>query len=206
MLNLQKNELRYISRKELYGILETMPFPIILTETDKTIRFANKDALKLGDYDNLTGRKCCDTFCKNQICNCPVTAEQNVLNSKQYFITVTGEKIPVIKKAKPVHFNNNLFFAQFFTDLRPQVQKEEELKKIILEKEAAIKNAGNEFNKFEQLFEGVSEPIFVHDFKGRVIKVNRSACNKLGHTNGELKSMYIQDFVAPEWVNHSKQQ
>ena len=198
MFNLQKSELNYISKKELYGILDTMPFPIILTETDKTVRFANQEARKLGGYNNLQGRKCNDTFCRRELCNCPKDPDEKIQSSQQYFYKSNGEAIQVIKKAQPVHFNDELFFAQFFINLTEQQKKEKELKNIISEKELAKQKAENETNKFEQLFEGISEAIFVHDFHGKIIETNQKACDRLGYTAEEIKDLSLIDIIAPE--------
>lgn len=192
-----KIDLNYISKTDLHGILNTMPFPIILTEMDKTVRYANAEALKLGGFDDLYGRKCSDTYCRLTICNCPTNAGEKIHSSEQLFYTKSGEKIPVLKQAQPVHINDELFFAQFFTDLSQQQKKEEELKDIIADKETARQKAENETNKFEQLFEGVSDAIIVHDLNGRIIKTNRQVCIKYGYTVDELKTMYLHDLIAP---------
>ena len=200
-----KRNLDYISKTELYGILEEMPIPIILTEKDKTVRFANRQALALGNYDNLAGRKCYETFCREKTCNCPVSGAEKVDNSKQRFYKTDGNSLPVLKNAHPVFFNNELFFAQFFTDLSTQFEKEEKLKEIIAEKGVAEQKAWNESKKFEQLFEGVDEAIFVHELGGKIIKVNRKAAERLEYTKEELETMCIADIVAPEFRGRLKE-
>ncbi|HKJ79440.1 MAG TPA: PAS domain S-box protein, partial [Prolixibacteraceae bacterium] len=193
-----RSELNYISKSELYDILDTVPFPIILTETDKSVRFANYEALKFGGYKTLQGLKCVDTFCRQELCNCPVSPDEKIRNSQQHFYKSNGEAIPVMKKAQPVHFNDELFFAQFFIDLTQLQKKEAELKGMVADMKSAKQKTENEANKFEQLFEGVSESIFVHDFQGNIIKTNQKACDRLGYTSEEIRKINLIDIIAPE--------
>ena len=70
MSNLQINNPSYISKEQLHDMLEDIPIPIVLTESNKTIRYANKQALHLGGYQTLTGKKCNETFCTDEECLC----------------------------------------------------------------------------------------------------------------------------------------
>jgi len=201
---LNKKNKDYISKQELYDILEEMPVPIILSESDHTIRFANKEALKLGGYEKLQGKKCTDTICRANECTCPINGSGELQHSKQKFIRKNGQVMSVVKKAKPIKFNNEFFYVQFITDLTEQQAKEDEFKEIIVEKVVAENKARNESNKFEELFEGVSEAIFVHDFEGNIIRINQNACHQLGYSREEFLSMNIRDIIAPELNEEAK--
>ncbi len=53
--------------------------------------------------------------------------------------------------------------------------------------------------RFRSLIDQASDAIFVHDFNGRFLDVNRRACTSLGHTRDELLSMSVSD-VDPDTV------
>lgn len=201
---INRSNKNYISKKELYDILEEMPVPIILSEQDRTIRFANKEALKLGGYQKLQRKKCTETICRNNECTCPINGNNELQNTEQKFFRKNGKVISVIKKAKSVNFNNEHFYAQFITDLTEHHHKEKKLKEIIAEKVISEEKAKNETHKFEELFEGLCEVVFVHDFEGKIIKINQNACNQSGYSREELLSMNIRNIIAPELREESE--
>ncbi len=47
--------------------------------------------------------------------------------------------------------------------------------------------------RFRALFEYAADPIFVHDLEGRVVDVNRAACDYMGYGRDELIGMSITD-------------
>jgi PAS domain S-box-containing protein len=48
-------------------------------------------------------------------------------------------------------------------------------------------------DRYRRLVESAADAIFVHDYDGRFIDVNRSACESLGYTHDELLSMSVFD-------------
>jgi PAS domain S-box-containing protein len=56
--------------------------------------------------------------------------------------------------------------------------------------EAALRNSEERFRAY---IEQVADPIFVHDFFGRLLEVNQQACVTLGYTREELLSMSVFD-------------
>ena len=61
-----------------------------------------------------------------------------------------------------------------------------QLKKV----EAELKNSEN---KFRALVENASDALFVHDFDGNFVDVNKKACESLGYTREELLHMNVAD-------------
>jgi PAS domain S-box-containing protein len=47
--------------------------------------------------------------------------------------------------------------------------------------------------RFRQLFDGAADAIVVHDLEGRLLDVNRVACESLGYTRGELLQFTVFD-------------
>ncbi len=192
----------YISKEQLYDMLEDIPVPIILTETDKTIRYANKKALHLGNYKWLTGKKCNETFCNDEDCLCNNVQPEN---EQQFFLRNDGTKIPVFTKSHLLHFNQDNFYVNFITDLTERLEHENRLKNIIAEKSNARQDALKESKKFEAIIEGVSDAIFMHDMKGRILKVNIRACEQLGYSREELESMNLEDIVSRKIAKRPKE-
>jgi len=48
-------------------------------------------------------------------------------------------------------------------------------------------------NKFRTLFSGANDTIFLADLSGRIIDANRTACDRLGYSLGELRQLAIVD-------------
>jgi PAS domain S-box-containing protein len=54
--------------------------------------------------------------------------------------------------------------------------------------------------KFRMLFENANDAIFIHDFEGRFLEVNQTACKRLGYTKEELLNMTPMDIDTPEYA------
>ncbi len=53
--------------------------------------------------------------------------------------------------------------------------------------------------KFRMLFENANDAIFIHDFDGRFLEVNQTACKRLGYAKEELLRKTPEDIEAPEY-------
>jgi PAS domain S-box-containing protein len=51
---------------------------------------------------------------------------------------------------------------------------------------------------FRALFETSGDPMFVHDFKGKIMNANSVACEKLGYTRKEMLALTLRDIDIPE--------
>jgi PAS domain S-box-containing protein len=52
--------------------------------------------------------------------------------------------------------------------------------------------------EFRMVIDSTNDAIFIADFDGRLLEVNKAACRTLGYTRDELVSMSIQDIDSPE--------
>ncbi len=52
--------------------------------------------------------------------------------------------------------------------------------------------------RYRQLFEGAGDAIYVHDFEGRFMDVNRMAYDRLGYTRNEILSKNLREIDTPE--------
>jgi PAS domain S-box-containing protein len=58
-----------------------------------------------------------------------------------------------------------------------------------------------EFSRYKALFESVSDPVFINDFKGNLIEVNEGACQLTEFSREELHQMSIKDLARPDQMN-----
>ena len=49
-------------------------------------------------------------------------------------------------------------------------------------------------NRFEILFDGISDAIFIQDAVGHILDVNREACVRLGYSRREMLTLSVSDF------------
>lgn len=68
----------------------------------------------------------------------------------------------------------------------------------ITEKKEAAERLIESEEKFRTLVEGASDAVFVHDMDGRIVEVNKMACDSLGYTRDELLQMSVFD-VDPDF-------
>ena len=54
--------------------------------------------------------------------------------------------------------------------------------------------------KFRTLFDSAGDAIFIHDRRGRLLEVNRSACELLGYDRSELLQMNVENIEAPDRI------
>ena len=61
------------------------------------------------------------------------------------------------------------------------------------------RNAANRrFEEYEELFNNIPDPVYIHDLDGNFLKVNDTAIDVLGYSRDEFASMTPVDIVAPE--------
>ncbi|MEM2146973.1 MAG: PAS domain S-box protein, partial [Candidatus Jordarchaeaceae archaeon] len=54
--------------------------------------------------------------------------------------------------------------------------------------------------RYKGLFNNTGDAIFIHDLAGKILEVNRVACERYGYSQEELTQMNIQDIEAPEYA------
>lgn len=68
--------------------------------------------------------------------------------------------------------------------------------------EACLEGAGEALKEseatFRTVFNSVGDAIFIHDFDGKVIEVNRLVCKRLGYSLDELLNMTLVDLNTPD--------
>lgn len=65
-------------------------------------------------------------------------------------------------------------------------------------KEKGNKAKKKRLKKFELLFNELSDAMFLHDFEGNILKVNKYACERLGYSKEEFELMSVRDFASED--------
>lgn len=52
--------------------------------------------------------------------------------------------------------------------------------------------------RYRDLFENIADPVFVHDFEGRILDVNEASCTRFGYTRDEMLNVNLMDLLPPE--------
>ncbi len=55
-----------------------------------------------------------------------------------------------------------------------------------------------EFSRYKELFESVSDPVFINDYQGNLVEVNEGACQLTEYTRDQLLQMPIRHLVRPD--------
>jgi two-component system cell cycle sensor histidine kinase/response regulator CckA len=62
-----------------------------------------------------------------------------------------------------------------------------------------------DLQRYKDLFEGVSDPVFINDLEGRILEVNDVACQRFGYSRDQLLTMKIWDLVIWEETPQTRQ-
>jgi len=99
----------------------------------------------------------------------------NLTHKEVEMVSKTGQKINILLSAKLT----DGVVSGMMMDISNLKAVETELK--------------NSNNKFRALVENASDALFVHDYNGKIIDLNKKACESLGYTQEELLKMNILD-------------
>ncbi len=65
----------------------------------------------------------------------------------------------------------------------------------ILVRDIAERKQLEELSRYKELFESVSDPVFINDFQGRFLEVNEGACQVFGYSRDQLLKMSVKDLT-----------
>jgi len=72
---------------------------------------------------------------------------------------------------------------------------------IALDNAKHLKGLEDSEKKFRSFFENINDPLYLFSLEGRILEVNRPACELMGYTRRELLQMTANELVAPEKVD-----
>jgi PAS domain S-box-containing protein len=88
---------------------------------------------------------------------------------------------------------NDYLTKENMARLCPAIEREIKEAEVRRERERAEAALSRSEDRFRRLVEQAADAVFVHDLEGRLVDVNREACESLGYTRRELLGMSVSD-------------
>jgi PAS domain S-box-containing protein len=70
----------------------------------------------------------------------------------------------------------------------------------ILVRDVAERKQLEELSRYKELFESVSDPVFINDFQGRFLEVNEGACQVFEYSREQLLGMSVKELAKPNQI------
>ena len=159
------------SQKTLSAILDSMPFGVMVVDSNRVIRRANASALELAGYDTLDeviGQSCEETLCLQEDGLCPVLDKGETVDLNECsLVTRDGREIAILKSVVRVNIEGEDLLIEGFLDLTERKQAEEALRE-------------SEEN-FRQIIEHMPDMFYRADMSGKLIMSNVEGVKLLGY-------------------------
>jgi len=68
---------------------------------------------------------------------------------------------------------------------------------VVLVRDVTERKRIEELSRYKELFENVSDPVFINHSQGRLLEVNDVACNRFGYPRYQLLKMAVEDLARP---------
>jgi diguanylate cyclase (GGDEF)-like protein/PAS domain S-box-containing protein len=107
---------------------------------------------------------------------------------------VSCESLPVVRK-------NFMALVQDEPQLVQIFQNHKELVTQLPERTGQKSDSGENEDHYREMFENASDIIYLHDFEGKLLSVNRVIERVTGYTQSEALQMKITDIILPEYAS-----
>ncbi len=72
--------------------------------------------------------------------------------------------------------------------------------RLVLARDITARKQLEELNRYKQIFESVTDAVFINDFSGRLLEVNDVVSCRLGYSREELLTLALKDLTTPDWL------
>ncbi len=130
------------SRESLRIIIEFMPFPVVLINTDHTIQDVNAATLDVLGYNQkaeIIGRSCQEIFCLSETAASSLADQDEFIDRQEMTcLNQRGERVPILMSALPIVIEGERVILEAFVDITRIKAMEKEL---VQAKEEALEAA-----------------------------------------------------------------
>jgi len=172
------------SKERLQAIYENIPGGIMIVGNDYIIEDVNEVTCQITGYrkDELVGQLC-DKVCPKGLASeeCPVWVHQHheFKGMDTSIKCRDGRNIPILKNAKKIHYNGELYIMEIFQDISS-----------LKSAEAAVRESEENYRTLvEQSLQGI---IVIED--SRIVYANQSFARMSGYEVDELKDLSGKQF------------
>lgn len=134
------------------------------------------------------------------------------LENLQYEKKVSTEATSLLKDSVPVSKKKKLQFEIFINKSDPKNDLSLEINLVDLVFRSIGKEISVEYerrdlrNSFLYIFDNLPDEMFIQDLSGKILNVNKTACNKLGYQKEEILMKTPSHFAADEYKKLESQQ
>jgi PAS domain S-box-containing protein len=144
LLKERKKNITEIQEKNrtIQKIFDVVPVGIIIIDSNKKIRRANKKAMELFQVnhpDEIVQKECRNWFDINSESSCPFDDAVPFNEVEVFLLQRDGRKIPILKNVMSVEINNENYLLEAFMDITDQKETEMQLKNAKLKAEESNK-------------------------------------------------------------------
>ena len=192
-------------------ILDSIPVGMVLIDPETHIIVeVNSAAIKLigVDKDMIVGKVCHKFICPAEEGKCPITdLDQSVDNSERLLLTVSGEKIPILKTVISVTLKGHRYLLESFMNIteRKKAEMEREiLVKELEERQESLEYVNKELDDFTYtVSHDLKEPLrtidafskyVMDDYKDRIDEQGKHYLERI-RANAERMKELIEDLL-----------
>jgi len=172
--------------------LDAVPFGVIIVDTDKGIRFVNREALDLmkrSSPDELIGKKCYNALCPADKNACPIIDKHQALDrSERVLVDRFGNHIPILKSVRRLTFFNQPILVESFIDYSDYKRAERRVR----ESE----------EKYRTLAESSDDIILIASVQGEILYMNSAGLGYSGKNHGAVIGLNLDEFFSKDMTSH----
>ena len=178
--------------EEMYrNIVDSAPYGILIVDTKGMVTSVNSTSIKMSGYseDELVGKN---------IANFPTMRKRDIPKYLKIFYSSIKGKVSEPFEINWIHKNGNIYTGETYISLIKQNNKVIGVQGIIndtTQRKITIRRLKDAEERYNSLFDGSLDCVYLCDFKGRFIDANNAALEMLGYTSDEIRSLKFSSLL-----------